>query len=293
MIGQEFVGLPGCWAGVAPEKLRDEVYDGRVESRFYSTSGFLGAHNGKIHSVIPCGATGDGVEIRVEILPESLADRWRRMGLRFATAAEVERMSFRELLVKAISLIGAVDPFGGTVGALCRSVHPLMAPDADTDVSYSDPELPLSAFVSVPPSARYAVERLAENVLHEALHLQLSLVERILPMVVNGPMLENVFSPWAGEGRTVRGLLHGVYVFGNLCCFWTRVAERIPNASEFARDRVAAIDAQLTQASHLLTCRELTAVGRRLASALLPFESAVAAPATLTPTTAATCTSTC
>ena len=52
--------------------------------------------------------------------------------------------------------------------------------------------------------------------MHEALHLQLSLVERVLPMVVSNPggESEQVFSPWAGDGRSVRGLLHGVYVFG-------------------------------------------------------------------------------
>ena len=255
---------------MAPAELRSEAYDGRVEWRLYSTSRFLGACGGIIHSVIPCGTTGDGAEIRVEMLAHSLADRWKSMGLRFATSAEVERMCFRDLLVKALALVGAVDPFGGTVVALCRSVHPLVAPDADTDVSYSAPDLPLSVFLSAPPSARQdAVERLAESLVHEALHLQLSLVEQILPMVISNPACESVFSPWAGEGRTVRGLLHGVYVFGNLCCFWERVARIVPRTSDFARDRVAVIHAQMRQASHLLTCPELTAVGRRLASALL------------------------
>ena len=75
------------------------------------------------------------------------------MGLRFATAAEVEGLRFRDLMIRSIELIREVDPFGGTVVTLCRSVHPLIAPDADTDVSYSDPSLPFSVFVSAPPPA--------------------------------------------------------------------------------------------------------------------------------------------
>ena len=272
MIVQEFVDRPGGWHHRAPTKLRNEAYDGGLEWRIYSTSRFLGASDGAIHSVIPGVVPEDGPKISVEILSDSLADHWRSMGLRFATAAEAEGLRFRELMVKAIALIREVDPFSGTVVTLCRSVHPLVAPHADTDVSYSDPALPFSVFVSAPPPAQPdAVERLAENLVHEALHLQLSLVERILPMVVSNPggESEQVFSPWAGEGRTVRGLLHGVYVFGNLRCFWERVAEQVPAASGFSGDRIAVIEGQMIEASHLRLCAELTPAGRRLATVFL------------------------
>ena len=272
MIVQEFVDRPGGWHGTAPTKLRNEAHDGGLEWRLYSTSRFLGASDGAIHSIIMGGASEDGTMISVEILSDSLADHWRSMGLRFATAVEVEGLHFRELMIKAIALIREIDPFGGTVVTLCRSVHPLVAPDADTDVSYSDPRLPFSVFVSAPPPTQPdAVERLSENLVHEALHLQLSLVERILPMVVSDPWGEGeqVFSPWAGDGRSVRGLLHGVYVFGNLRRFWERVAEQVPVASEFASDRIAVIGGQMIEASHLLFCTELTPAGRRLATAFL------------------------
>ena len=45
--------------------------------------------------------------------------------------------------------------------------------------------------------------------------------------------------------RDVRGLLHAVYVFGNLRCFWQRVASRSPQSSSFARSRIAAISEEL------------------------------------------------
>ena len=272
MIVQEFVDRPGSWHGTAPTKLRNEAHDGGVEWRLYSTSRFLGATDGAIHSTIPGDPSDDGTMISVEILSDLLADHWRSTGLRFATAVEVEELRFRELMIKAIALIREIDPFGRTVVTLCRSVHPLIAPDADTDVSYSDPRLPFSVFVSAPPPTQPdAVERLSENLVHEALHLQLSLVERILPMVVSNPMgeAEQIFSPWAGDGRSVRGLLHGVYVFGNLRCFWERVAEQVPVSSGFASDRIAVIGGQMIEASHLRFRAELTPAGRRLATTLL------------------------
>ena len=272
MIVQEFVDRPGGWHGTAPMKLKNEAYDGDLEWRLYSTFRFLGASEGAIHSVIPGDGPEDDAMISVEILSDSLADHWSSMGLRFATAAEVEGLRFRDLMIRSIELIREVDPFGGTVVTLCRSVHPLIAPDADTDVSYSDPSLPFSVFVSASsPAQTDSVERLAENLVHEALHLQLSLVERILPMVVSNPggESEQVFSPWAGDGRSVRGLLHGVYVFGNLRCFWERAAKQVPAVSGFAGDRIDVIERQIINASHLRLCAELTPAGRRLADVFL------------------------
>ena len=179
-------------------------------------------------------------------------------------------MGFAETLADALELAGTVLPFKGTVAGLCRSLHVLVASGRDLDVSYSEPSLPFSVFVSCPPAAeRYRVERLAENVLHEALHLQLTLVESIEPLVIDVPDESPVFSPWKGEWRSVRGLLHAVYVFGNLRCFWKHVAGDSPGASSFARTRIEMIDGELDAAGPLVTSQSLTATGRRLAASLL------------------------
>ncbi len=253
-------------------ELKKKAYDGDLDWRLYSTSRFLEALEGDTYNLVLIDNLEDASKVSIEILSDSIADHWRSMGLRFATAAEIESLCFPDLMVSSIKLIREVAPFGGTVAALCRSVHPLIAPNADTDVSYSDPNLSFSVFVSAPPlSHTHSVERLAENVVHEALHLQLSLVERILPMVVSNPggESEQVLSPWAGEGRSVQGLLHGVYVFSNIRFFWETVAEQVPAVSGFADDRIAVLDRQLVDASHLSLCAELTPAGRRLANVLL------------------------
>ena len=142
------------------------------------------------------------------------------------------------------------------------------------DTSYSDPSLPLSVFVSCPSrEERNRVERLAENVVHEALHLQLSLVERVQPLVIDGPDEEPVFSPWKDGWRTVRGLVHAVYVFGNLRCFWKGVASNRPESAPFAQARIRTIDTEMAGAAHLVRNRSLTAAGLRLATSILSSPS--------------------
>lgn len=48
------------------------------------------------------------------------------------------------------------------------------------DVSHSTPVLPLSIFVSVPGAdERHAELRLAESIIHEAMHLQLTFIESL------------------------------------------------------------------------------------------------------------------
>ena len=179
-------------------------------------------------------------------------------------------MGFAETLAKSLDLIGTVRPLQGTIAGLCRSVHVLVPPAPEVDVSCSEPSLPHSLFVSCPPAPEEnRVERLAENVAHEALHLQLSLVERLEPLVEEIPREEPVFSPWRGEGRTVRGLLHAVYVFGNLRFFWGRVASSRPCAASFERARIETINSEMAAASHLLESRSLTPAGRRLATSFL------------------------
>ena len=210
--------------------------------------------------------------ISVELLPSALTERWQSIGLRFATESDISDMRFIETLAKSLDFIRLVRPLHGTVAGMCRSLHVLRASCKHLDTSYSDPSLPFSVFVSCPPvMQKNRVERLAENVIHEALHLQLSLVERIEPLVIYGAEHELVFSPWKEGERITRGLLHAVYVFGNLRYFWKRVAANCPNSSTFAENRVETINQEMSSVRHLLDSPLLTATGRCLASASIIF----------------------
>ena len=266
----EFIEGPCRWDWRAPARLREQVFGDASAWRSYSTSRFLDGSNPDILYTIECSEHAGDSTVSVEWLPPVLAARWRNVGLRFASEADLNDMEFRQTLASSLDFIGMVLPLGGAVAALCRSLHVLVADGKDFDVSYSDPSLPLSVFVSCPLlTERNRVERLAENIVHEALHLQLSLVERVQPLIIDGPDEKPVFSPWRDEWRTVRGLVHAVYVFGNLRSFWKGVASKRPESSSFAQARIQTIDAEMAGAAHLVENRSLTAAGRRLATSFL------------------------
>ena len=266
----EYIDAPCGWNLTAPTRLRRLAYGGVAAWQNYSTARFLdGSDPNVLHTVeFPDLEFDSGMQI--ELLPEALAGRWRRIGLQFAIESEIIEMRFPEVLVRSLDLIRAVHPLLGTVAGLCRSLHVLIASDMDFDSNYSDPSLPFSVFVSCPLSMELnRVERLAESIVHEALHLQLSLVETAEPLVIDMPGEKRVFSPWRNEWRTVRGLVHGVYVFENLRHFWTCIAKHLAKHSSFAKRRIEKIDRELAAAKSLTTNPALTSMGRRLATSLL------------------------
>lgn len=193
------------------------------------------------------------------------------LGLVLATDGESSSGRASAAVEEALQLLTNCPWLRSSVTALVCSVHILSVPDPARDCSFSDPTIPFSVFVSVPdvPQPERSL-RVAEALAHEALHLQLSLVEHWVPLVEDRPREDLVLSPWKGEGRTVRGLLHAVYVFSILSCFWAEVARLgTDRHQQFAHSRVAAIDAEVRRAGHLADAPSLTASGARLAANLL------------------------
>lgn len=144
--------------------------------------------------------------MRIEYPPSETALRFP--GLSFAT---IDPGRSRDQLQEAADVLRNVEGLVDTLGLLVRVVHILEAP-IGYDVSHSDPELPFTIFISLPRAGETdGVPRLAEAILHESMHLQLTLVERQAPLIAHD--LEYVYSPWKREVRPVSGLLHGLYVF--------------------------------------------------------------------------------
>lgn len=266
----EYIDGPCSWSLTAPVELRRVARGGASAWRNYSTSGFLGGSNPEIvHTAsFPDLTVESGMQI--ELLPATLAGGLRKAGYEFASLADMNATGFQDALSTALDLIRTVPPLLGTVAGLCRSLHVIVASESDLDASFSDPSLPFSVFVSCPPpTARWREERLAENIAHEALHLQLSLVESVKPLVVDSRSEARLFSPWKNELRTVHGLMHGVYVFANLRYFWNCIASANAERSFFAERRIDEIDRELAVVQDFSNYAALTSTGRRLARALL------------------------
>jgi HEXXH motif-containing protein len=146
----------------------------------------------------------------VELLDSRLEIQYQDAGIGFYTEDEISSALRR--VEDAIELIKRVPSLHFTVYALARSFHLIKLDDDDYDVSFSEPHIPFSIFISVPrEQGSITSVRVAEAIVHEAMHLQLTLIERFLPLVWSGT--REYYSPWRREFRNVQGMLHGLFVF--------------------------------------------------------------------------------
>ena len=202
---------------------------------------------------VPIEAPTDGVAKRSEALQLELLDRIPSGGA--------------ALLHEAGQLLRKVPSLNEAIAALVRSIHLLRAPGEGYDVSHSDPELPFSIFVSLAPDERHAELRLAESIVHEAMHLQLTLAEQRWPLVQETAV--KLYSPWMREDRPIGGLLHGLYVFTVIGAFLQAVRPTVDrNGQAYIQRRLDEIDKECAHTATLQGDAGLTAAGQALASAL-------------------------
>ena len=206
--------------------------------------------------------------IQVECIPEGLRGLMDR-GLRFCP---VERITEETVLRldEALAFLGLVPSVWRTVFTVVRSLHIIESEEEDVDVSWSTPDLPFSVCVSLPNDwTDIAVVRTAESILHEAMHLQLSLIERIVPLVGKGEGYH--YSPWRKEWRPASGILQALYVFRVICSFFQAVQLRVasPAVEEHLLWRVLTIKEQMKKAEAFRECEVLTPIGHRLVREIL------------------------
>ena len=117
---------------------------------------------------------------------------------------------------------------------------------------------------------------MTEALVHETMHLQLSLVERRIRLVEPACAEAVAFSPWRGSERNVRGVMHALYVFVVVRTLWQRAARKTPCGLEtgFAEERVRAIREEVVGARHLGGSPGLSQEGRQLVRRLLALGSA-------------------
>lgn len=228
------------------------------EGRLYGTARFLAADPAGPRDLIGEIAIA-GRAIGIEILPEDLSAVFGRLAPARTVGAEE-----LDLVRASAALLDDVPDLAAAVGGVVRSLHVLRAPEG-YDVSHSEPTIPFSIFVSVPgPGEKDAVLRVAESIVHEAMHLQLTLVENAIPLVTTAA---EGYSPWQGRDRPVRGLLHGLYVFAVIARFMDVVAQSRPECAPKARRRRTEIEEEVALLGDFRS--HLTAAGRDVRAACL------------------------
>lgn len=251
---------PFWWLGLAKQLAAH--FDGELQS--YSTSRhLLSLPSKKIWQVM---TSSKQLNLSVELLPQSIERMLEPRGLTFASETEILTHSL-SAIQRALTLIEKTPSLASTLGALIKSVHVLHVSEPGYDVSLSDPELPFSIFLNS-SQGRYAYIRTAEALIHETMHLQLSLVERFLPIAANEAAVH--FSPWKRSKRPIAGLMHAPYVFQVIRQWLDSVKNTSDEARLHASKRVSEIGYEIHQLQADSYDQHLTLHGRMLLRRLLP-----------------------
>jgi len=210
----------------------------------------------------------------VEVMSSAVQQRYDIPGCRFWGIDELERGVALDLLACALDEIAAVPELAETVEQLARRIHLLMPNDDAYDVNFSEPDLPFSIFVSMPSLRQEHMQwRVAEAIVHETGHLQLSLIERIVPLIAS-PQAQH-YSPWRKVARSVSGVLHGLYVFG-VIAEWVTKSSAPPS---YVRQRLGDIAQAVGEIDDFPEASGLSHIGAELARSILErVKAAVASP---------------
>ena len=163
-------------------------------------------------------------------IPAEIAAALRVEGLEAASSDGLEGR-----LDAVAGLVEFSPDLAAIVSATVATVHPLSA-EPGFDVSHSQPRWRDRIFVSFPErDDEVGALRLAESVVHEAMHLHLTNREAETPLVA--VWSAEGYSPWRGTTRSVQGVLHGVFVFSCIRAFLS-LAARYARLDGWARRHI-------------------------------------------------------
>ena len=175
----------------------------------------------------------------------------------------------RFALLEAEKLILHITDLWFVVIQTVGGIAPLSNVNDDFDVSHSEPALGNTILLSIPPEGPLTGLRLSEEVVHEAMHINLSKYEEAIPLVKSFALM---FSPWRSTPREARGVLHGLYVFSCVAQFMSLLLE-FGELSAIERThvcrRLREIVSDLTKIDEAHLVSNLTTKGAALANALL------------------------
>lgn len=252
------------WPGLAETLVRERQSRLSFHPAQYSTSRFLGTDGPERVLTLDSNPAPDRLALRLEVIEVSVARHLSDRGIDLIGGAEITAATGRAISA-ATSMICLVPSLARTVSALVRSVHVLRSTDPGIDISFSDPAIPFSIFLSVSEGAE-ADLRIAEAIIHESMHLQLSLVEELVPLVMDDRI--TIYSPWKKANRPLSGVIHALYVFRAID-EWLASISTSDRGLQFIGRRRAQIADEIKELD-LVGCESgFTAEGRNLLGHLL------------------------
>lgn len=263
--------LPNLTADLAKIGWRTLKNDIGSTSSNYGTARILTGNINAPLSIIPFKDKIGNTSFSIELLPKEITDNYTDSQIDFYNAAELTKQPVLDCLTEAIELIKTVQELYKSVFPLTRSIHLIKLTDDNYDVSFSEPQLPFSIFVSIPKKRIKAdFLRVAEAIVHEAMHLRLSLIEKIAPLINSNE--QEFYSPWKDEYRNSTGILHALYVFKIIETFY-RYLEMKQHFSgsdlEFIKNRRNKILLQIKGVNEFSRSCDLTEIGLLLTNRLM------------------------
>jgi HEXXH motif-containing protein len=265
-----FPGLTGCLTSREWKRLRKEI---GLWPETYTTARMLrsSASTPRVIRSFEYSPSLTTPSIRIEMAPRQWSDSYRSAGVSFYSTHEIENTSVLECIGDALKIISQVPSLIDSVQRLVRSLHLIKPWDADHDVSFSEPHIPFSISVSVfEERVTNDALRVAEAIVHEAMHLQLTLIERTVAIVESNQCQH--FSPWKREMRDSHGLLHAIYVFTVIHTFLSRLRSHQGLGSAFINARLGEIVSQMRDVKSFEECQALTPIGRRFVRNFLTLD---------------------
>ena len=219
----------------------------------------------EIGAVILPDAFGAGAPVILERLHGAPARRYSELGLRYHEPGELPPERAVEVLQGAFARLAEVPGAARTIGVVLAAVHVVKSDGPEYDVSYSDPAVPFTIFVGIDAADQeHGDLRLAEGILHECMHLQLTLIEEAVPLIAGKS--SRYHSPWNGTLRPAQGLLHGLYVFRVIQDFGRRLLNNdrcSPDERAFLVRRVQTIEGEIAELDQLGASPDFTPAGAR------------------------------
>lgn len=241
LVQEDLLWFPGLAGELAADFiLRNQVEPILVEQ--YGSSRWLAGN------AWPPAPDGGGIRVgrhvaNIEYLSGETAAEFE--GLRFAHSRDPQ---IQVRIQAAADVLAHVPSMTESVGSVVKSIHPLQSL-RDHDVSHSTPELPFSIFVSIPEQdERDATLRVVESLIHESMHLQLTLVDSIEPLAVDDRT--SGYSPWKDEIRPITGLLHGLYVFAVIHQAFSILTDVCGDWRQYCHKRNSTIEREITSLPH-------------------------------------------